>query len=98
MAEWAELVRTVGISTAILVVVAVYHARVVVSKDKEIARINEKKDTELAKKDTEISRINELRVSESKASQDKLLDHNEKSMELLGDVDTTLKLLTERIK
>lgn len=38
---WLDIAKTFGVPTAILVIVLVYHARVVKDKDAELARVNE---------------------------------------------------------
>jgi hypothetical protein len=44
-------------------------------------------------KDDEIARISEQRVKEARENTDKLLTQNTSFMELLGEVDSTLKLV-----
>jgi len=41
MEIWLDIAKTFGVPTAILVIVLVYHARVVKEKDAELARVNE---------------------------------------------------------
>jgi hypothetical protein len=49
-------------------------------------------------KDVELARVNELRVTESKAVADKMIERDEKYLSTFAEVDKTLSMLTERIK
>jgi len=49
-------------------------------------------------KDGELARVNELRVTESKAVADKMIERDEKYLSTFAEVDKTLSMLTERIK
>jgi hypothetical protein len=86
-----ELVKSIGLPAAMIVVMGVYHAGVVKAKDAEIARVNGIKDAEL-------SRVNELRVKESQEVSDKLIGRDAKYIEVMGEMDKTLTLVAQRIK
>ena len=49
-------------------------------------------------KDVELARVNDLRVTESKAVADKMIERDEKYLSTFAEVDKTLSMLTERIK
>lgn len=91
MEVWVDLASRFGVPTAILIIVLLYHARVVKEKDAELSKMN-------AAKDAELSRVNELRVKESKELADKMLGRDTRFLELLSDVDKTLSTVLERIR
>lgn len=80
MEVWLDIATRFGVPTAILVIVLLYHAKVV-----------EKKDVELA-------RVNELRVNESRAVADKMIERDGKYLATFAEVDKTLSMLSDRIR
>jgi hypothetical protein len=98
MEVFLDVATRFGVPTAILIVVFVYHARVV----KDHAALIKEKDVELARilgvKDAELARVNELRVKESQEVADRMIVRDAKYIEVLGEVDKTLTLISQRVK